>query len=83
MYGEWQPLGPCLPRLGQKIHFRVGSNDFAGAVTPTNKMAIRMMGIWKTEFTMWTPNITGTGRGGGRYSTSLTLVMINISICRH
>jgi len=46
-------------------------------------MTIWMMGIWKTESTMWTPNITGTGRGGGRHSTSLPLVMINISICRH
>ena len=83
MYGQWQPLGQCPPRLGQKIHFRVGSNDLTGPVTPSNEMAIRMMGIWKTESTIWTPNITDTGTGGGRYSTSLSLVMIIISICRH
>jgi len=60
MYGQWQPLGPCPPRPGQKIHFGVGSYDLAGPVTPTNKMAIRMMGTWKTESTMRIPNITGT-----------------------
>jgi len=65
MYGQWQPIGPSPPRLGQKIHFRVGSNDLAGPVTPINKMAIRMMGIWKIESTMWTPIITGTGREEG------------------
>lgn len=64
IYGQWQPLGPCPPRLGQNMQFRVGSNDLAGPVTPTNKMAIIMMGIWKTESTMWTPNINGTGRAG-------------------
>jgi hypothetical protein len=69
--------------MGQRILLWVGSNDLAGPVTPTNRMTVRIRGIWRTgSATYYGLKTTGIGGQWG-FSRFLPLVEMNISKCRH
>jgi hypothetical protein len=72
--------GLCPPRMWQGILLCVGSNDLEGPITPTNRMTIRIRGIWRPgSATSYGLQTTGIGGQWG-FSRFLPLVEVNITI---